>query len=254
MITLIFFCNLVPPSPPLSHNQTGCGDFKRARKVFVSCDQEVNWTQQCSNLSDLKLFWNFKILFVSIFDIWNWEGNMFRGGLRSHIFRLIPDNPVCILGPWRSKWCFVHNFLPELFFDVFGSRFSFATSTWQPLTFSQYWHSVSWTLTWKRAMPPFQFPLEWLCIDFGTTVNCAKKRFCIWLDHNWSSSFFPNSCFQRSHRYSVEESEGRNDLAVDTNDAVDDIVDGLITFGPNFWTDNPRSDIFRPQSTDKSGL
>ena len=155
---------------------------------------------------------------------------------------------------WRSKWCFVHNFLPELFFDVFGSHFSFATSTWQPLTFSQYWHSVSWTLTWKRAMPPFQFPLEWLCIDFGTTVNCANKRMCIWLDHNWSSSFFPNSCFQRSHRYSVEESEGRNDLAVDTNDAVDDIVDGLITFGPNFWTDNPRSDIFRPQSTEKSGL
>ena len=222
--------------------------------MFVSYDQEVNWTRQCPNLSDLKLFWNFKIVFLSIFDIWNWEGNMFKGVLRSHIFRLIPDNPVCILGPWRSKWCFVHNFLPELFFDVFGSRFSFATSTWQPLTFSQYWHSVSWTLTWKRAMPPFQFPLEWLCIDFGTTVNCAKKKFCIWLDHNWSSSFFPNSCFQRSHRYSVEESEGRNDLAVDTNDAVDDIVDGLITFGPNFWTANPRSDIFQPQSTDKSGL
>ena len=61
-------------------------------------------------------------------------------------------------------------------------------------------------------------------------------------------------CFWRWHRYSNERSEGRNDLAVDTNDAVDDIVDGLITFGPNFWTDNPRSDIFRPQSTDKSGL
>ena len=151
---------------------------------------------------------------------------MFKGVLRSHIFRLIPYNPVCILGPWRSKWCFVHNFLPELFFDVFGSRFSFATSTWQPLTFSQYWHPVSWTLTWKRAMPPFQFPLEWLCIDFGTTVNCAKKRFCIWLDHNWSSSFFPNSCFQRSPRYSVEESEGRNDLAVDIyNDENDVDVD-----------------------------
>ena len=124
---------------------------------------------------------------------------------------------------WRSKWCFVHNFLPELFFDVFGSHFSFATSTWQPLTFSQYWHSVSWTLTWKRAMPPFQFPLEWLCIDFGTTVNCANKRMCIWLDHNWSSSFFPNSCFQRCHRYSVEESEGRNDLAVDIYNDENDV-------------------------------
>ena len=56
---LTFFCNLVPPSP-LSHNQTGCGDFKRARKVFVSYDQEVNWTLQCPNLSGLKLFFKFQ--------------------------------------------------------------------------------------------------------------------------------------------------------------------------------------------------
>ena len=121
---------------------------------------------------------------------------MFKGVLRSHIFRLIPDNPVCILGPWRSKWCFVHNFLPELFFDVFGSRFSFATSTWQPLTFSQYWHPVSWTLTWKRAMPPFQFPLEWLCIDFGTIVNCAKKKIVFDLIITDLLHFFPILAFK----------------------------------------------------------
>ena len=175
--------------------------------------------------------------------------------LLSHIFRLIPDNPVCILGGDQSDVLYT-NFLRGGSFDVFCSHFRFATSTWQPLTFSQYWHSVSWTLTWNwgRATSPFQFSLEWLCIDFGTSVNCTNKKMRLWLDHNWSSSFFPKSCFQRCHRYSVEESEGRNDLAVDTNDAVDDIVDGLITFGPNFWTDNPRSDIFRPQSTDKSGL
>ena len=120
------------------------------------------------------------------------------------------------------------------------------------------WRSVNIDIQlaglWHEREPSLHFNSLWRCIDFGTTVICAKKKICIWLDHNWSSSFFPNSCFQRSHRYSVEESEGRNDLAVDTNDAVDDIVDGLITFGPNFWTDNPRSDIFRPQSTDKSGL
>ena len=122
------------------------------------------------------------------------------------------------------------------------------------------WRSVNIDIQlaglWHEREPCLHFNPLWsdYALTLGQLSTVPKKRFCIWLDHNWSSSFFPNSCFQRSHRYSVEESEGRNDLAVDTNDAVDDIVDGLITFGPNFWTDNPRSDIFRPQSTDKSGL
>ena len=70
---------------------------------------------------------------------------------------------------------------------------------------------------------PFGVIMHWL---WDNCQLCQKKRFCIWLDHNWSSSFVPNSCFQRSHRYSVEESEGRNDLAVDIyNDENDVDVD-----------------------------
>ena len=122
------------------------------------------------------------------------------------------------------------------------------------------WRSVNIDIQlaglWHEREPCLHFNSLWsdYALTLGQLSTVPKKKICIWLDHNWSSSFFPNSCFQRSHRYSVEESEGRDDLAADTNDAVDDIVDGLITFGPNFWTDNPRSDIFRPQSTDKSGL
>ena len=59
----------MPPSPPFSHIQTGCGDFKRARKVFVSYDQEVNWTLQCPNLSGLKLFFDISKFCSSVFLI-----------------------------------------------------------------------------------------------------------------------------------------------------------------------------------------
>ena len=53
---------------------------------------------------------------------------MFKGVLRSHIFRLIPDNPVCILGGDQSDVLYT-NFLAGEFFDVFGSHFRSATST-----------------------------------------------------------------------------------------------------------------------------